>query len=374
MCPPFVSPTILDMSAQPIQTKDLLEKIPNFPCLYRHSVSGLYYGIKKISGKKKSHALGTADRKMAERLLKDWIRDLERIDAQAAKTTMADLLDKFAAGYAGKAPKTQATNNSILKVFKKTWKPGLTIRVPDVKPSQLSEWLGQHEARLKNTTYNRYAGFLKQVFEIAVTDRMIANSPFDAVQTKWKKPQKPVRTVPTDEQFQAIVKDIRAQKFSADAESSADFIEFLGSAGVGQAEARSLTLGDIDWERNRIQFRRSKTQQLFYVPIYNHLRPLLERLRDQLPQGTPANQPVLKVRDAKKALAASCKRLGFYNFSQRNIRQALIRRLWQSQVDHKLISKWQGHQDGGKLILDTYTEVFSSNDADYEKAQLAKIV
>jgi hypothetical protein len=65
--------------------------------------------------------------------------------------------------------------------------------------------------------------------------------------------------------------------------------------------------------------------------------------------------------------------LNFKHFTQRNIRQVLIRRLWQSGLDYKLISKWQGHQDGGKLILDTYTEVFSANDADYEAAQLARI-
>ena len=41
--------------------------------------------------------------------------------------------------------------------------------------------------------------------------------------------------------------------------------------------------------------------------------------------------------------------------------------------DYKLISKWQGHADGGKLILDTYTEVFGGKDADYEQPQLAKI-
>jgi integrase len=362
------------MTGNHVQTKDLLEKIPNVPYLYRHSINGLYYGIKKVSGKKKSHSLGTTDRKLAERWLKDWIHDLDRVDAKSARTTLASLLDIFSTGNAGKALKTQATNNSIVNIFKKTWKPGLEIRVSDVKPSQLSEWLGQHEGRLKNTSYNRYAGFLKQVFEIAVTDRMIANSPFDGVKTKWKKPQKPVRQVPTVEQFQAIVKDIRAQRFSADAESSADFIEFLGLAGVGQAEAGSLTLGDIDWEKNRIHFRRRKTHQVFYVPIYNHLKPLLERLSKQFSKETSASEPIFKVRDAKKALAASCKRLAYHNFSQRNIRQALIRRLWQSQVDHKLISKWQGHQDGGKLILDTYTEVFSSSDAEYEKAQIAKIV
>jgi hypothetical protein len=48
-------------------------------------------------------------------------------------------------------------------------------------------------------------------------------------------------------------------------------------------------------------------------------------------------------------------------------------RLWKSGVDKKLIAKWQGHQDGGQLILDTYTEVFGSDDEAYEAQQLAKL-
>ena len=62
------------------------------------------------------------------------------------------------------------------------------------------------------------------------------------------------------------------------------------------------------------------------------------------------------------------------NFSQRNIRQCLILRLWKAGVDKKLIAKWQGHQDGGQLIMDTYTEVFGADDAEYEQQQLAKLV
>ncbi len=42
-------------------------------------------------------------------------------------------------------------------------------------------------------------------------------------------------------------------------------------------------------------------------------------------------------------------------------------------VDKKLIAKWQGHQDGGKLIMDTYTEAFGSDDERYEAQELAKI-
>ena len=143
-------------------------------------------------------------------------------------------------------------------------------------------------------------------------------------------------------------------------------------AGLGQAEAASLTWENVDWTGKRLLLRRSKTQALFFVPIYPHLAPLLERLHSNEPEA-PASQRVFKIRDGKKALAASCRRLGMPKFSQRNLRQVLIRRLWQSGVDYKLISKWQGHSDGGKLILDTYTEVFGEKDQDYEQTQLGKI-
>jgi integrase len=118
--------------------------------------------------------------------------------------------------------------------------------------------------------------------------------------------------------------------------------------------------------------RRHKTQAIFYVPIYAHLLPLLEKIKNTGDDLSPEGR-VFKINDGKKALSAACKRLNLHPFTQRNFRQFLIRRLWQSGVDYKLISKWQGHQDGGKLILDTYTEVFGSNDAIYESQQLSKI-
>ena len=122
---PVCVPLLVGMSKRRGQTREFLEKIPNFPSLYRHSVNGTYYGIKKVSGKKKSHSLDTTDRKIAERRLKDWLQDLDKIDAEAAKTTLASLLGTFTASNAGKAKKTQDTNNSILNVLKATWKPGL---------------------------------------------------------------------------------------------------------------------------------------------------------------------------------------------------------------------------------------------------------
>src|SRR5205814_549896 len=96
------------------------------------------------------------------------------------------------------------------------------------------------------------------------------------------KPPKPIRATPSFEEFKAIVENIRSQKFNGhDAQESADFVEFLGLAGLGKAEAAALTQCDIDWKRDKIITFRHKTKSGFAVPIYPQLKPLiLLRRRD----------------------------------------------------------------------------------------------
>ena len=72
---------------------------------------------------------------------------------------------------------------------------------------------------------------------------MIARSPVFGI--KQRRREKPIRLTPTLADFHAIVGNIRAQKFADTANESADFIEFLGLAGLGQAEAAALKWADI---------------------------------------------------------------------------------------------------------------------------------
>jgi integrase len=349
------------------------EKVAKFPGLYRHTRSGRYYGAKKVNGKRRECSLRTCDRKIAERRLGDWVRTLTSVDYSLENTTLAQLIARFVAGRAGTSAKTQATDRCIIKQLERTWMGGLHVQVRRVRPSDLDAWLAFHEGRLKNTTYNRYAGFLKQLFASAVRDRIIIKSPFDDVRCAWKKPQEPIRLVPTEQQFEAILVAIRQQPHNhRGAAETADFVEFLGRAGVGQAEASQITWGDVSWQLVRITIRRKKTGALYYVPIYPDLKPLLKRLRKQNRGGTRA-APIFGIKDAKKALATACQQLGYPSFSQRSIRRRLIQKLWRAGVDKKLIAKWQGHRDGGELILNTYTEVFGADDDDYERGQLAKL-
>jgi integrase len=347
-------------------------KVANVPGLYRHTQSGRYYAAKKINGKRRERSLGTTDRQIAERRQREWVASLRIVDREVERTTLSQLMSSLVAANGGKSAQTRSKVHSFIKHLHETWPFGLDIEVRHIRPSHLDEWLAIHEKRLKNTSYNRYAGCLKQMFDIALNDRIIALSPFASVKTPWKRPQVPRRLIPTESQFRAIVDSIRSQQFTDHANDSANFVEFLGLAGLGQAEASSLIWGDVDWERGYLHVRRRKTAALFDVPIFPDLRPLLERLKAKAGRIS-ANCPVFAIKDAKKSLAAACERLNYPRFSQRSMRQFLIGRLWKAGVDRKLIAKWQGHRDGGKLIMDTYTEVFGDDDSAYEQQQLAKL-
>jgi len=164
-----------------------------------------------------------------------------------------------------------------------------------------------------------------------------------------------------------MVADIRAQKFNAEAEHSADFVEFLGLAGLGQAEASGLTWKHINWKNKQIALKRHKTGAVFHIPIYPQLLPLMTKLRgdgkknhdwpvftgkEKEADGTPK-----PFKDAKHAIDKACKRLGYPPYSQRSFRRMFITRCIEKGIDVKVIAQWQGHGDGGKLILATYSHV-----------------
>jgi len=110
-------------------TRQLLGKIPNFPGLYRHTINGIYYAIKKKSGKRKEHSLDTTDRKVAERRFKEWDANLDKVDTEVEKTTLAQLVEKFEKTRQGMTAKTKSTESWIIKMLKDDWAYDLDIRV-----------------------------------------------------------------------------------------------------------------------------------------------------------------------------------------------------------------------------------------------------
>jgi integrase len=222
-------------------------------------------------------------------------------------------------------------------------------QVAKIKPSDVDLWLSRYH--FGSASRNLFISCIKAMFEVAMRDRIIASSP--AAHLRSAKREKPIRLTPSYEQFKTIIADVRAQQFNADAQDSADFLEFLGLAGLGQAEAASLTRSDIDFDSGYVITFRHKTSTGFAIPIYPQVKGLLEKLCE----GKSNGDHIFKVRDAKRALAGACRRLGYPPFSQRSLRRMFITRAIEKGIDVKVIAQWQGHRDGGKLILDTYSHV-----------------
>jgi integrase len=318
------------------------------PCLYRYR-NGTYYARFKSGGKEIRCSLETTDRKLAERNLNKKRDDQLQIDRSQGRITLAELCDCYLKTVQHQKPKTIERKTFIVRRIKSDWPTGKLTQIAKVKPSDVDLWLSRY--RFGSASRNLHISCIKELFNLAARDRIIIASP--AAHLRSAKREKPIRLTPTFDQFKAIIADVRAQLFNADAQDSADFLEFLGLAGVGQAEAGSLRRGDVDFKIEQIITYRHKTNTGFAIPLFPQVRSLLERLCE----AKAYDGQVFKISDAKKALAGACRRLGYPPFSQRSLRRMFITRAIERGADIKVISQWQGHRDGGKLILDTYSHV-----------------
>jgi integrase len=329
------------------QKRGILQKVGE--SLYRYTSNGVYYGRIKVDGKEIKRSLGTTDRTLARRNLAALKDELRQIDRSQGRITLEELADRYLATIRHQRPKTVERKTFIIGRIKDHWPTGKLTQIGKIRPSDVDLWLSRYN--FGSASRNLFISCIKELFELAVRDRIIAASP--AEHLRYAKREKPIRRTPTYEQFKAIIANVRAQSFNADAQDSADFLEFLGLAGLGQAEAGSLRIADIDFDAGRFITFRHKTSTGFAVPVFPQLRPLLERLCEH-----KANSDVVfNVRNAKKALAGACRRLELPPFSQRSLRRMFITRAIEKGVDVKVIADWQGHRDGGKLILDTYSHV-----------------
>jgi integrase len=320
-------------------------------CLYRYTSNGVYYARIKTDGKEIRRSLGTTSREHAKRELKVLKEQQSQIDRSKSKMTLAELCDTYLRTIQHQKPKTIERKTLVVQRIKSDWPTGSLCQVAKIIPTDINLWLAGYD--FGPVSRNLHLACIKDILAMAVADRLIAVSP--AGNLKKVKVAKPIRRTSTFEEFAAIVASIRAQEFNGhDADESADFVEFCGLAGLGQAEASALTWDDIDWKREQITTFRHKTKSGFAIPLYPQLRPLLER---RYAQRAPGDPKVFGIKDAKRAIAAACKRLKLPTYSHRSFRRMFITRAIERGVDVKVLAQWQGHKDGGKLILETYSHV-----------------
>jgi integrase len=338
------------ISPQPKKTK-IWRKVKRTVGLFQYLPTGMYHARIRHGGTQYREPLKTNDLAFAKRKLADFRRDLGRTDARASNTSLGVVLTAYARTLGKLSPSSQNDKGAIIAKLRSTWFGIDTQPLREIRPSRVESWLAEYFGGKSESYYNSALTILRGAFDLAVKDRIIIESP--AAHLTYRKRATPIRLTPTFEEFKAIVADIRSQRFNADAEQSGDFVETLGLLGLGQAELSAITRADVDLQSGRIIVLRRKTSVGFVIPLFPQARELIEKLC----KGKRHSDRLFNITDARKALRNACKRLNLPPYSHRALRRMFVTRCIEKGIDVKVIAEWQGHKDGGRLILNTYSHV-----------------
>jgi integrase len=321
------------------------EKVRGIEHLYRYTPTGMFYARFARHGIEHRRSLRTCDKETAKRELAALLRVEIAANPNERAITLAQLVDRYFDTIRHLSRSSVKAKRGICFAIKHDWPGGSDVLIRRIVPSQMESFIARR--RLSGSHHNAFVTAFRQMFQLALDDKLIAESPAAAL--KWQKRKDPDRLTPDRAKFRALIGEVRRSA----SDDSADFLEAMGLLGLGQAELFALHRRDVDFSRNRIRIYRRKTSTAFEIPIYPQARALLKRLCN----GKNADDRLFAIRDAKKAIAGACARLGFPNFTQRSLRRFFITNAIERGVDIKTIAEWQGHRDGGKLILSTYGHI-----------------
>jgi len=318
--------------------------------LFRYSCGGTFYAMFNHNGKRIRQRLGTKEIPCtslpeAKRLLLDLKVSLANTNVLAGKKPLKVMLAEYVTSLTF-SKNTRAYKIAILEKFVSSF-PG-SKRIGEVKKSDVLKYLATTSSP---SSHNHALTAIRAFFEYAIADGATGISPTSKITYRRNKGEVK-RLIPSKEEFEAIVHSIRDVVFSDTATPSADLVEFMGLAGLGQAECDGLLWDHINFQSGVITIIRKKTGQQFAIPIYPQLLPLLTRMKSEA-----TGKKVFGVKNPKKSLESACARLGLPDYSPRAFRRMFITRCLELGIDPQTIAEWQGHRDGGQLILKVYGRV-----------------
>src|SRR5690606_9521436 len=119
------------------------------------------------------------------------------------------------------------------------------------QPQHCERWLEKRAPKIAPLTMGYELATMKALFEFAVKRGLMLKNP--ARDIKRAKVPQSVMTIPTREQFKALVAAIRHSDGRADSQkkaaAGADLVELLAYSGCRLNEAISLTWADVDFEK-----------------------------------------------------------------------------------------------------------------------------
>ena len=339
-------------------------------CLYRYDKSGSYFALFKVAGRQRRINLETKDLAHAKRLRDEERRKLERVDHAKSQNTLEACIPDYLKRKELLSKNSRDRTTRVLERLRDFVDgDGLPLgkwKVAKIAKGNLERFMNEmtKSEELSVRTRKDYLALLKGFFTDLVDDDVIAVSPAEKYKITERTP-KVIRKTPSLEEVKAIIEEIRTSPFSDTREESADFLQFMAGAGVGNAEAYALKVGDINWKAGTMRLRRVKTKTDYDVPIF----PAVEEMLKRRVKDKDAKERVFSVKDIKKSLTRACNVLKLPHYSHRAFRRFFITAALDANASARAVASWQGHSDI-KLVLQVYSEVRG----EYSKQESTKVL
>jgi integrase len=332
------------------------------PNLYRDSV-GRYYLLVKRGGKQFRRSLKTMDAALAKRRLREFQNHAGRLTTDGTNNSIRfnELAERW---LAAKRPDLKASSAGRRETALKALAPYFNGRlVRAIGAKEVEAWKINRGPSISPRTWNIEVETLKQIFVYARdTLRIILDNPVEGL--KRKKEPKAGIVIPSQEQFRALVNELRSGHRSTG--EAADLVEFLAYSGCRVAEARSVRWRDINSKLGTVLITGgqigTKNHEARTIPLFLPLARLINSMRSRKPFEAD-DAFIFRIVNARLQIMRACERLGLRLFGHHTMRHFFCSNAIEAGCDFKVIAGWLGHKDGGVLVAATYGHLRSEHSA-----------
>jgi integrase len=321
--------------------------------LYRNESSGTYYALVKRSGKQIRRSLKTKDRKLADRRLRTFQNDMDRVDLAKGKVKisfkeMAERWLKTIRPHLKDSTylRRETALKALYPYFGKTNLRSITKR-------QCEDWASKRGPSIAAATFNIERETLIAVLQHSQDEGILLVNPARIV--KKRKRGKTQLEIPSQEELLRMLKHLRAQDIRY--QRTADMVELLAWSGMRLGEANEFRWRDIDWKRGLFTVTGGETgtknHDVRMVPMFPSLKAFLKGLMKREGEIDP-DSLVVSIQTARKGIQKACRDLGLPSYHHHSMRHFFVSMAIEKNIDFKTIAAWVGHKDGGVLVAQTY--------------------
>lgn len=331
--------------------------------LIRYVPSGVYFARVRVGGKLIHKSLRTDKISVAQLRLNDLTKEerenLEaRAEAARGRMAFSEALSLYRTQLEANPalkPNSKLYRRKCIDALLKSW-PGIEeLDVKRISERDCLSWAARFAKVYSPSVYNNTVGTLRQILALASEEGARYGNPSMRIKKVRVRPK--TLHLPTHEQFAQFVEAI-AGAGAWCSQDCADLVRFLAFGGFRKGEAAAITWADCDFEREEILVRGdpvtgTKNWSVRRVPMIPDMRRLLQKLRAERP-GEASTTPVMKVREAQKAIDRAARATGMDRITHHDLRHLFATRCIESGVDIPTVSRWLGHKDGGALAMKVY--------------------